>query len=71
MLPLIQLVEPALLGSATSADVDLVLTGDEPADDQALFALIRAAMQGERAPVANTGGFVDFQLSRGLLGVST
>jgi altronate dehydratase len=69
MLPLIQLADSAFLGSA--ADVDLVLTGDETADDLALSALLRSALQGENAPVANSGGFVDFQLSRGLLGVST
>jgi hypothetical protein len=69
MLPLIQLAEAGFPGSAI--DVDLVLTGDASADDAALFALLRSALQGESAPVANTGGFVDFQLSRGLLGVST
>jgi altronate dehydratase len=69
MLSLIQLAESTFPGSA--ADVDLVLTGDAAADDLALFDLLRSALQGENAPVANTGGFVDFQLSRGLLGVST
>jgi len=69
MLPLIQVAETAFPGSAS--DVDLVLTGEATADDAALFSLMRAALQGEAAPVANTAGFVDFQLSRGLLGVST
>ncbi len=69
MLPLIQLADSAFSGSIL--DVDLALTGNEAADDLALFALLRAALQGEIAPVANSGGFVDFQLSRGLLGVST
>jgi altronate dehydratase len=69
MLPLIQLTESAFPGAVT--DVDLVLTGDETADDLALSAILRATFQGENAPAANRGGFVDFQLSRGLLGVST
>ena len=69
MLPLIQVAESAFLGS--TADVDLVLTGDVSSDDLALFTLLRSALQGKNAPVANTGGYVDFQLSRGLLGVST
>ncbi len=69
MLPLIQLAETAFPGSAL--DVDLVLTRNETGDDLALFALLCSALQGESAPVANSGGFVDFQLSRGLLGVST
>jgi altronate dehydratase len=69
MLPLIQLAGSTFPGSV--ADIDLVLTGDAAADDAAMFALLRAALEGEKAPVANDGGFVDFQLSRGLLGVST
>ena len=71
MLPLIQLAESTFIDTATADDVDRVLTGDAAADSQALFALLRSAVQGEAAPVANTEGFVDFQLSRGLLGVST
>ena len=69
MLPLLQLAEADFPGSLT--DVDLVLTGDASHDDRALSTLLRSALEGESAPVANTGGFVDFQLSRGLLGVST
>jgi hypothetical protein len=69
MLPLIQLAEAGFSGSV--ADVDLVLTGDASRDDRALVVLLHSALQGESAPVANAGGFVDFQLSRGLLGVST
>ncbi|HEY4248468.1 MAG TPA: UxaA family hydrolase [Lacunisphaera sp.] len=69
MLPLVQLTESAFPGAVT--DVDLVLAGDETADDLALSAILQATLQGENAPVANRAGFVDFQLSRGLLGVST
>ena len=69
MLPLVQIVETGFSGAA--ADVDLVLSGDTRADDAALWALLHATFEGKSAPVANAGGFVDFQLSRGLLGVST
>jgi hypothetical protein len=51
--------------------VDLVLTGDVGADEAALLGLLLAMAQNEFLPAANAGGFVDFQLSRGLLGVST
>ena len=52
-------------------DVDVVLAGEVSVDEATLRALLLAIVQRERQPVANAGGFVDFQLSRGLLGVST
>jgi hypothetical protein len=36
-----------------------------------LRELLVTIVQRGQQPVANAGGFVDFQLSRGLLGVST
>jgi len=71
MLPLIQVAEASALASASTADVDLVLTGNAATDDRALDALLRSVVEGRATPVANTAGFVDFQLTRGLLGVST
>ena len=59
------------MAAAARADVDAVLTGEVAADEATLLRLVAATVQGERQPVANAGGFVDFQLSRGLLGVST
>jgi hypothetical protein len=44
---------------------------DVAVDAATLHGLLVATVQRERQPVANAGGFVDFQLSRGLLGVST
>ena len=46
----------------------------QPLHDEATLnspILVIAAAAGERQPKANAGGFVDFQLTRGLLGVST
>jgi hypothetical protein len=37
----------------------------------ALQRLVTATVERTYTPVASAGGFVDFQLSRGLLGVST
>ena len=68
---LVQVAAPGALAAAARADVDAVLTGEVAADEATLLRLVAATVQGERQPVANAGGFVDFQLSRGLLGVST
>ncbi len=71
LLPLVQAAEPDVLPAASVADVDLLLTPDADANESALLRLLGAVAQGDLLPVANAGGFVDFQLSRGLLGVST
>jgi altronate dehydratase len=71
LLPVLQVAAPGALPPASAADVDLVLTGDVGADEAALLGLLLAMAQNEFLPAANAGGFVDFQLSRGLLGVST
>ena len=71
LLPVLQLAEPVALAAAVASDVDLVLTGDLALDEAALLRLLVATAQGERTPASSAGGFVDFQLTRGLLGVST
>jgi len=45
--------------------------GDPLVDEAVLLRVLADALQGDYTPVATAGGFVDFQLSRGLLGVST
>ncbi len=70
LLPLWQLAEPGTLSPGAAEDVDLILSG-APTDSQAILGLVVASAAGERQPKANAGGFVDFQLSRGLLGVTT
>ncbi len=71
LLPVLQLAEPDALAAAVASDVDLVLTGDLDRDEAALLRLLVTTAQGERTSVSSAGGFVDFQLTRGLLGVST
>ena len=46
--------------------------GDDPAANEAeLWRQIAAVTRGGRVPAAAAQGFVDFQLTRGLLGVTT
>jgi altronate dehydratase len=71
MLPVLQIAEAATLPAAATADVDLVFTADGDANLARLHGLLTATARGAYTPVASAGGFVDFQLSRGLLGVST
>jgi altronate dehydratase len=71
LIPVLQIGGPASRG-LVAADVDLII-GHEPAagPDGRLATLVLATARGEHVPAAQAGGFVDFQLSRGLLGVST
>jgi altronate dehydratase len=71
LLPLIQLAEAHERGSIPAEDVDAFLTGDAKADEFAVRALLAAVAQRERTPAASAHGLVDFQLTRGELGVST
>jgi len=71
LLPVVQIAAPGALPPAALADVDAVLTGEIVADTATLHRLLAATARGEFLPAATAGGFVDFQLSRGLLGVST
>jgi hypothetical protein len=63
--------EQGALSASAAKDVDLILSGDAETDETALVRLVCEAATGDFLPAANRGGFVDFQLSRGLLGVST
>ena len=71
MLPVIQAAEAHQRGRVASVDIDALLTGDAVADEATLLHLVIAAAQHDRLPVANAQGFVDFQLTRGLLGLTT
>ena len=68
LLPVIQVAQP-MHEVAALTEVDLVLAGES--DLGPLLELIAATVRGDHVPAATAGGFVDFQLSRGLLGVST
>ena len=71
MLPLLQIAEPGVLSAAAEADVDVVLSGNVDTDEATLTGLLISTASGDTIVTATAGGFVDFQLSRGLLGVST
>jgi altronate dehydratase len=71
LLPVIQVAEATERGALPADDIDAFLSGDAHADELALQKLIVAVAQRERVPAANAHGFVDFQLTRGLLGVTT
>ncbi|MDI1335192.1 MAG: UxaA family hydrolase [Lacunisphaera sp.] len=71
MLPVLQVAERAVLPAAARQDVDVILNGDIVIDEAVLLRVLCDTAQGDYTPVASAGGFVDFQLSRGLLGVST
>jgi hypothetical protein len=67
----IQVAEARERGTLPADDIDLFLTGKTADDDALLRRLLVAVAQRELVPAANAHGFVDFQLTRGLLGVST
>ena len=71
MLPVLQAALPGALSNSAAKDVDLVLSKDAEGDAGVLLKMLQDVAAGELVPAASAGGFVDFQLSRGLLGVST
>jgi altronate dehydratase len=70
MLPVIQVAEASQRGRIPADDVDFFLSG-AAVDAPALLQLLAAVAQRETIPTAAAQGFVDFQLTRGLLGVTT
>ena len=71
LLPLIQVADLNRRGEIAQRDVDLFLSGEAAQDGEDLWSLLSDVITGAKIPVAGAGGFVDFQLARGLLGVST
>ncbi len=71
LLPVIQVAEATERGALPADDIDAYLSGEAQADERVLQTLIVAVAQRELVPTANAHGFVDFQLTRGLLGVTT
>ena len=71
LIPLIQVAEADLIAGLDPTDFDLVFGGDPGADLVRLGDLVTGVAGGLAQPRAMAGRFVDFQLSRGLLGVST
>ena len=71
LLPVIQIAESAQRGRLAPDDLDLFLTEDSAANLTALEALLIAVAERTHTPAATAAGHVDFQLTRGELGVST
>ena len=71
LLPAIQAAESAERGRVAGDDIDLFLSGNAAADEAELTRWIIAVAQRERTPASMAQGFVDFQLTRGLLGLTT
>jgi altronate dehydratase len=71
MLPVIQVAEAGQHGTLPADDIDAFLSGDAVADATMLKQLVVAVAQNDRTPAVTAQGFTDFQLTRGLLGVST
>jgi altronate dehydratase len=73
LIPVLQVAGPSLRGVVSEEDVDVALSlGSDPdANLERLVELVLAAARRDYVPTAQAGGFVEFQLTRGLLGVST
>lgn len=71
LLPAIQGAEPTQRGIIPADDIDLFLSGNSVADVADLMRIIIATAQRDRLTASNAQGFVDFQLTRGLLGLTT
>jgi len=71
LLPVIQVAQASQRGVHLGDDIDLFLTGSAGEDQSVMEALLIAVAELERTPAANAQGFVDFQFTRGLLGVTS
>ena len=71
LLPVIQVAESAQRGVIPADDIDLFLTDRADDNSAALAQLLVAIAQRDRLPAVTSSGSVDFQFTRGLLGVTT
>jgi hypothetical protein len=71
LMPVLQVAGPGVLPAAAAAEIDAVLGGEPAADADALLARVARVAGRELVPVANTQGNIDFQLTRGELGLTT
>jgi altronate dehydratase len=70
-IPVLQFAEAALRGVVPADEIDGFLAGDAEQDSAAILDALLAAAGGSRNPSAIARGNTDFQITRGLLGVST
>jgi len=71
LVPVIQAAESTQRAALASEEVDLFLTGEITVDTLRLEKLLVAVAELKHKPVANAQGMVDFQFTRGLLGVTS
>jgi altronate dehydratase len=71
LVPVVQVAEAAARATIAADDIDAFLAGAAAADAALLLRLLGEVCSGRRAAVASAQGFVDFQLTRGELGVTT
>jgi hypothetical protein len=71
LIPVIQVAEADQRGRVAAEDIDAFLSGDPSVDLEKLTQLVAATASHRTRPAANAHGFVDFQLTRGLLGLTT
>lgn len=71
MIPLLQVTADAAVAESYGEDLDLVLSGRSDSWPEQLFDLIAATASRRLVPRLFLQGNIDFQLTRGLLGVST
>ena len=71
LLPVIQVAESTQRGVIPADDIDLFLTDQADENSAALTQLLVAIAQRDRLPAVTSTGSVDFQFTRGLLGVTT
>jgi altronate dehydratase len=71
LLPVLQIAEATPAAAIAPEDLDLTLTGDPATDQSALQTLLIAIAERRHVPAANASGCVDFQFTRGWLGVTS
>ncbi|MCX6047593.1 MAG: UxaA family hydrolase [Chloroflexi bacterium] len=70
LVPVVQITANAAMPQQYSADLDLILTNDLGSWQNEIFQLITRVLEHDYAPKLTQQGNVDFQLTRGLLGVT-
>ncbi|MEO7413686.1 MAG: UxaA family hydrolase [Opitutaceae bacterium] len=71
LLPVIQVAEMTQHEKISADDIDAFLSNEAAGDESTLLRLLVAVAQHDHVPASMAQGFVDFQLTRGELGVST
>jgi len=71
LLPMLHFAEPDAVGRLPADDIDGFLRGDPAADFATLTTALAATVARPLSPAAHAAGLIDFQLTRGLLGLTT